>query len=55
MLIGGEDSRGELPYHTAAFPAERLGTELPHFPGGHTGPTTYPAAFVKPMAKALHA
>ncbi|MEU5579258.1 hypothetical protein ABZ791_02230 [Streptomyces huasconensis] len=55
MLIGGEDSRGELPYRTAAFLAERPGTELPHIPGGHPCLTTYPAAFVEHMAKALRA
>ncbi|WP_055534668.1 hypothetical protein [Streptomyces alboniger] len=55
VLVGGEDSRGELPYRTAAFLAERLGTELLHFPCGHTGLTTYPAALVEHMAKALRA
>ncbi|MFH8606766.1 hypothetical protein ACH4D5_04670 [Streptomyces sp. NPDC018029] len=55
VLAGGEDARGELPYRTAAFLAERLGTELLRFPGGHTGLTTYLAAFVERMAKALRA
>ncbi|WP_171169658.1 alpha/beta fold hydrolase [Streptomyces sp. I05A-00742] len=45
VLACGQDSRGELPYRSAAFLAERLGTELLHFPGGHTGLTTHPAAF----------
>lgn len=34
VFAGGQDSRGELPYRSAAFLAERLGTELQHFPGG---------------------
>ncbi|MHC5907717.1 alpha/beta fold hydrolase [Streptomyces sp. S6] len=45
VLACGQDSRGELPYRPAAFLAERLGTELLHFPGGHIGLTTHPAAF----------
>lgn len=43
VLAGGQDSRGELSYRAAALLAERLGTELLHFPGGHTGLTTHPA------------
>ncbi|WP_432929806.1 alpha/beta fold hydrolase [Microbispora sp. CA-135349] len=45
VLAAGADSRGELPYRPAAFLAERFGTELVHFPGGHTGLTTHPAEF----------
>ncbi|MFC9582260.1 alpha/beta fold hydrolase [Streptomyces yangpuensis] len=45
VLACGKDSRGELPYRAAAFLAERLGTELLHFPGGHTGLTTHPTEF----------
>ncbi|MGW1774812.1 alpha/beta fold hydrolase [Streptomyces sp. NPDC002104] len=45
VLAGGRDSRGELPYRPAAYLAERLGVELLHFPGGHTGLTTHPAEF----------
>ncbi|SCF84741.1 hypothetical protein GA0115255_108634, partial [Streptomyces sp. Ncost-T6T-2b] len=30
VIAGGQDSRGELPYRSAAFLAERLGTELQH-------------------------
>ncbi|MFJ6048770.1 alpha/beta fold hydrolase [Streptomyces sp. NPDC092307] len=55
VLAGGQDSRGELPYRPAAFLAERLGTELRHFPGGHTGLTTHPAAFGELLRKALRA
>ncbi|MFF7300483.1 alpha/beta fold hydrolase [Streptomyces sp. NPDC008265] len=45
VLACGQDSHGELPYRPAAFLAEHLGTELLHFPGGHTGLTTHPAEF----------
>ncbi|MFH8793753.1 alpha/beta fold hydrolase [Streptomyces sp. NPDC017941] len=54
VLACGEDSRGELPYRPAAVLAERLGTGLVHFPGGHTGLTTHPAEFGDHLLKALH-
>ncbi|MBB3724683.1 alpha/beta fold hydrolase [Nonomuraea dietziae] len=53
VLAGGADSRGELPYRPAAFLAERFGTELIHFPGGHTGLSTHPAAFGELLHKVL--
>lgn len=55
VIAGGQDSRGELPYRSAAFLAERLGTELHHFPGGHIGLTTHPAEFGELLRKALRA
>ncbi|MFD8284913.1 alpha/beta fold hydrolase [Streptomyces solisilvae] len=55
VLACGEDSRGELPYRPGALLAERLGTELQHFPGGHTGLTTHPAEFGELLRKALRA
>lgn len=55
VLACGQDSRGELPYRAAAFLAERLSTELRHFPGGHTGLTTHPAEFGELLRKALRA
>ncbi|MFD8012621.1 alpha/beta fold hydrolase [Streptomyces sp. NPDC058955] len=55
VLVGGEDSRGELPYRTAAFLADRIGVELRHFPGGHTGLTTHPAEFAEHLREALSA
>ncbi|MGZ9935244.1 alpha/beta fold hydrolase [Streptomyces sp. NC-S4] len=51
----GQDSRGELLYRPAAFLAEHLGTELLHFPGGHTGLTTHPAGFGEVLGKAFRA
>ncbi|MER7717688.1 alpha/beta hydrolase [Streptomyces flaveolus] len=55
VIAGGHDSRGELPYRSAAFLAERLGTELQHFPGGHIGLSTHPAEFAELLRKALRA
>ncbi|MGQ4332768.1 alpha/beta fold hydrolase [Streptomyces hayashii] len=51
VIAGGQDSRGELPYRSAAFLAERLGTELQRFPGGHIGLTTHPAEFGELLRK----
>ncbi len=55
VLAAGADSHGELPYRPAAFLAERFGTELVHFPGGHTGLTTHPAEFGELLRKVLSA
>ncbi|MEU4464850.1 alpha/beta hydrolase [Streptomyces sp. NPDC024017] len=55
VLACGQDSRGELPYRPAALLAERLGTELQHFPGGHIGLTTHPAEFGELLRKAFRA
>ncbi|MFJ1697066.1 alpha/beta fold hydrolase [Streptomyces sp. NPDC088252] len=53
VLACGQDSRGELPYRAAAFLAQRLGTELQHFPGGHIGLTTHPARFGELLQEAF--
>ncbi|MEU6056600.1 alpha/beta hydrolase [Streptomyces sp. NPDC047097] len=53
VLAVGQDSPGELPHRSAAALAERLGTGLRHFPGGHTGLTTHPAAFGAHLRTAL--
>ncbi|WP_327104294.1 alpha/beta fold hydrolase [Nonomuraea glycinis] len=55
VLAGGADSRGELPYRPAAFLAERCGTELVHFPGGHIGLSTHPTEFGELLRKVLSA
>ena len=55
VLAGGQESIGELPYRPAAFLAERLGTELLCFPGGHTGLTTHPTEFGEALRKAFRA
>lgn len=53
VLAAGQDSHGELPYRAAAFLADHLGTDLLHFPGGHTGTTTHPAEFAETLRKAF--
>lgn len=53
VLACGQDSRGELLYRPAAFLAERFGTDLVHFPGGHTGLTTHPVEFGELLRKTL--
>ena len=53
VLACGQDSRGELPHRSAAFLAERLGTEFQYFPGGHIGLTTHPAEFGALLRKVL--
>ncbi|MFJ5846766.1 alpha/beta fold hydrolase [Streptomyces sp. NPDC092903] len=55
VLACGQDSRGELPYRPAALLAELLGTELRHFPGGHTGLSTHPAEFGERLREVLRA
>ncbi|MER7206625.1 alpha/beta hydrolase [Streptosporangium sp. NPDC000239] len=55
VLAAGADSHGELPYRPAALLAERFGTELVHFPGGHTGLSTHPAEFGKLLREVLDA
>ncbi|GGV09959.1 alpha/beta fold hydrolase [Streptomyces spectabilis] len=55
VLAGGQDSRGELAYRPAALLAERLGTEMLHFPGGHTGLTTHPEEFGELLRKTFSA
>lgn len=53
VLACGQDWQGELPHRAAAFLAQRLGTELQYFPGGHIGLTTYPARFSELLRKAF--
>jgi pimeloyl-ACP methyl ester carboxylesterase len=55
VLACGQDSRGELPHRAATLLARRLGTDLLHFPGGHTGLTTHPAEFGEVLRKAFPA
>jgi pimeloyl-ACP methyl ester carboxylesterase len=55
VLACGQDSHGELPCRASAFLAERLGIELLHFPGGHTGLTTHPTEFGEILQKAFRA
>lgn len=52
LPVVGIDSRGQLPYRTAAALATRLGLPLTEFPGGHLGPVERPAQFAEAL-KAL--
>ncbi|MCD0444054.1 alpha/beta hydrolase [Glycomyces sp. A-F 0318] len=50
----GVDSRGQLPYRSAAALAERIGAPLTEFPGGHLGPVERPALFARALTRLLH-
>ena len=47
VVGGGATSAGQLPQRGAAALAERLGTPLVEFPGGHDGFIDSPAAFAE--------
>jgi pimeloyl-ACP methyl ester carboxylesterase len=53
IVAGGTTSRGQFPQRTAAALAERLGTPLVEFPGGHDGFAREPAAFAAVLRSAL--
>ncbi|WP_116245792.1 alpha/beta fold hydrolase [Nocardiopsis sp. FIRDI 009] len=50
--VAGIDSRGQLPYRTAAALATRLDLPLTELPGGHLGPVERPTQFADAL-KAL--
>jgi pimeloyl-ACP methyl ester carboxylesterase len=50
---GGEQSRGELAYQGAVGLAQRLGTEVVDFPGGHGGFESHPAEFAARLREVL--
>ncbi|SDU72016.1 hypothetical protein [Jiangella alkaliphila] len=50
---GGATSAGELPQRGAVVLAERLGTPLVEFPGGHDGYIDAPAAFAGVVRRVL--
>ncbi|KOG32699.1 alpha/beta fold hydrolase [Streptomyces resistomycificus] len=52
-LAAGSDSRGQLLYRTAQFLAERTGSPLVEFPGGHVGAVEHPAAFAQRLLETL--
>ncbi|WP_433496291.1 alpha/beta fold hydrolase [Sphaerimonospora sp. CA-214678] len=47
ILAGGRDSREHFPYRPNAVLAERLGTAVVDFPGGHLGCVTHPFEFAR--------
>lgn len=46
VLAAGAESRGHLPSRPAGVLADQLGVKLSEFPGGHSGFTDAPDAFV---------
>lgn len=55
MLAAGRDSREHLPYRPVALMAQRLGTTVVDFPGGHLGSFTHAAEFAEVLARRLRA
>lgn len=54
VVAAGIDSRGDLPYQTAAALSDRLGLPLTELPGGHLGPIERPAQFSKALKTLLN-
>ena len=52
-LAAGTDSRGQLLHRTAGFVAERTGSPLVEFPGGHVGAASHPVAFAARLMRVL--
>jgi pimeloyl-ACP methyl ester carboxylesterase len=50
ILANGTTSRDTFPYRPNAVLAERIGTEVAHFPGGHVGYVTQPTEFADLLA-----
>ncbi|WP_017586265.1 alpha/beta fold hydrolase [Nocardiopsis ganjiahuensis] len=53
--VAGIDSRGQLPYRSAAALATRLGLPLTELPGGHLGPIERPTQFATAFRSLLEA
>jgi pimeloyl-ACP methyl ester carboxylesterase len=53
IVAGGTESIGEFPQRAAVALADRLGTPLMNFPGGHVGFLTAPAEFASALGRAL--
>ncbi|MDG4766894.1 alpha/beta hydrolase [Solwaraspora sp. WMMD406] len=53
VLAGGVDSREAFPYRPNEVLAQRTGSEIVHFPGGHVGYVTHPFAFADALAELL--
>jgi clorobiocin biosynthesis protein CloN7 len=53
VVAGGTTSKGQFAQRTAAALAERLGTPLTDFPGGHTGFATDSEDFAVALRRAL--
>jgi len=53
IAAGGTTSRGQFPWRTADALAERLGTPLVDFPGGHGGFATDAKDFATVLRRTL--
>jgi hypothetical protein len=54
IVVGvGDASRGQLAHRAGVELAERLGTNVVHFPGDHAGYGTHPAAFAETLHNVL--
>jgi pimeloyl-ACP methyl ester carboxylesterase len=54
IVVGvGDASRGQLAHRAGVALAERLGTNVVHFPGDHAGYGTHPAAFAETLHNVL--
>jgi clorobiocin biosynthesis protein CloN7 len=53
VIAGGSTSEGEFAHQTAAALAERLGTPMVNFPGGHGGFASDPGDFVAVLRRTL--
>ncbi len=53
VLAGGRDSRDQLPYQPNRVLAQKWGSDIVDFPGGHLGFVSYPAEFAKELMNAL--
>ncbi|MFJ8692173.1 alpha/beta fold hydrolase [Streptomyces roseolilacinus] len=54
-LAGGRDSRTHVVHRTAVVLAERLGSQMALFPGGHTGYARHPGAFARRLVEVFAA
>jgi pimeloyl-ACP methyl ester carboxylesterase len=55
VVAVGEESTGQLAHDTGLALAQRLGTKVVPFPGGHAGFLTHPAAFAQQLHAVLQA
>ncbi|HTR79557.1 MAG TPA: alpha/beta hydrolase [Gemmatimonadaceae bacterium] len=53
VIAAGAASKGQYPQRAAVALAERLGTSVIEFPGGHAGFTTDPQAFASVLRRTL--
>lgn len=54
VLAGGSASREHFPYQPNLVLAERIGTRVVDFPGGHVGYVTHPVEFARALSLVLN-